>query len=508
MKFQVTQLIGCAALGAVLASGAASALAVERAVVDHAFVAQMAAEVAREPYEPPREQVTGFFRQLSYDQYRRIRFLPDASLWRADNLPFQVQFFHPGYLFSQTLELNEFTPTHTQPIPFSVKSFDYQELKPSFWARRGLNFAGFRVIHELNEPGKWDEVISFLGASYFRALAKGQRYGISARGLALNAGGPAAEEFPNFIEFWLGKPAAGATSLTLHALLASRSVTGAYTFVVRPGVATTVDVHATLYFRASVENVGLAPMSSMFWFGENSRDRFGDFRPEVHDSDGLLVAPRADERVWRPLTNPAELTRSDLPAPALAGFGLLQRDREFRSYEDLEAYYHVRPSLWVEAIGQWPAGRVRLVEIPTRDEYHDNIAAFFTPDTPPVPGKPIELSWRLHWTNEPVFGGPAGFVRSTRQTVQDGPAGRTRYVVDFAGIPAEVAPDAPVVADIALGGPAKLEQHQVSHNPHDGTWRLVLVLAAEPGAVATDLRARLKLGDRVLSETWTLAWKP
>lgn len=487
----------------------AVAATVERATVNHDYVKHLAAELSKETYEPPREQVTQFFRKLGYDEYRRIRFLPDASLWRSESLPFQVQFFHPGYLFNQTVELNEFTETHTQPIPFSVKGFDYQELKPSFWARRGLNYAGFRVITEFNERGKWDEVISFLGASYFRALGKGQRYGISARGLALNSGGPAAEEFPAFIEYWLGKPDPAAKSLTLHALLDSRSVTGAYTFVVTPGDSTVVEVRATLFFRQGVEVPGFAPMSSMFWYGENSPHRFGDFRPEVHDSDGLLVAPKNGERVWRPLVNPTGVTRSDFAAPALAGFGLLQRDRDFRNYQDLEAHYHDRPGVWVEAIGQWPAGRVRLLEMPTRDEYQDNIAAFFVPDQPVAPGKPLELAWKLHWTSQPVFGGPPGWVKATRQTPQDARPGRTRFVIDFAGVSAkDAAPDAAVTADVTLRGDAKIEHQQVVHNPYENTWRLVLVLAAAAEGPATDVRAQLKLGDRVLTETWALTWQP
>ncbi|MBA4136630.1 MAG: glucan biosynthesis protein G [Opitutus sp.] len=483
--------------------------AIERATVNHDYVKQIAAEVAKEPHESPREQVTAYFRKLGYDDYRRIRFIPDASLWRGDKLPFQIQFFHPGYLFNQTIELNEFTPTHTQPIPFSVKFFDYQNLTPSFWSRRGLNYAGFRVIHELNAPEKWDEVVSFLGASYFRALAKGQRYGISARGLALNAGGPATEEFPSFIEFWLGKPDPSSKSLTLHALLDSRSVTGAYTFVITPGETTIVDVQASLFFRQGVELPGMAPMSSMFWYGENSPDRFGDFRPEVHDSDGLLVAATKDERLWRPLINPTTILRSDFAAPALKGFGLLQRDRDFRSYEDLEAHYHARPSIWVEAIGQWPAGRVRLVEMPTKDEYHDNITAFFTPDQPVAPGTSLDLHWRLHWTNQRVFGGPEGWVRATRQTAEDGRRGRTRYVIDFDGLSVKSVPaDADLEADVSIRGEAKLEHQNVVRNDTDGSWRLVLIVTAAPDAPSSELRARLKLGDRVLTETWAMTWKP
>jgi glucans biosynthesis protein len=500
-----------AALAALLwfAPAARVAAGVERVTVDHDYVKQLAAEIATEPYEPPREQVSPFFRKLGYDGYRRIRFIPENSLWRSDNLPFQIQFFHPGYLFNQTLEIHEFTATHTQPIPFTQKFFDYQELKPSFWAKRGLNYAGFRVINEINAPGKWDEIVSFLGASYFRALAKEQRYGISARGLALNAGGPAAEEFPAFIEFWLGKPDPGAKSLTVHALLDSKSVCGAYSFMITPGAETLVDVHATLYFRANVEVPGLAPLTSMFWYGEASPHHFGDFRPEVHDSDGLLVAPSEGERLWRPLTNPVGLLRTDFPAPALGGFGLLQRDRELRNYEDLEAAYHLRPSVWVEALGQWPAGRVRLVELPAGNEFNDNIVAFFTPDQPVAPGKPLELSWRLHWTNAATFGGAPGWVRSTRQTIHDGAPNRTRYVVDFNGLPADVVPiNSELFPEIVTAGSAKLEHTHVVRNETDGSWRLVMAFSAPPDAPATELRARLKLGEKVVTETWAMTWKP
>lgn len=481
---------------------------VERATVDHDYVKQLAMEVAAEPYEPPREQVSPFFRKLGYDGYRRIRFIPENSLWRAENLPFQVQFFHPGYLFNQTIELHEFTATHTQPIPFTQKFFDYQELKPSFWAKRGLNYAGFRVITEINQPGKWDEIVSFLGASYFRALAKGQRYGISARGLALNSGGPAPEEFPSFIEFWLGKPDPGAKSLTIHALLDSKSACGAYTFVIAPGDETVIDVKATLFFRTAVDLPGLAPLTSMFWYGEMSPHHFGDFRPEVHDSDGLLIAD-ADTRTWRPLTNPVGLQRTDFPVTALGGFGLLQRDRDHRSYEDLEAFYHLRPSVWVEALGQWPAGKVRLVELPTGNEFADNMVAFFTPDAPVAPGKPLELAWRLHWTNAGTFGGAPGWVRSTRQTQHDGADNRTRYVVDFEGLKPElVPPTAELFPEIVTAGPAKLEHVHVVRNEHDGSWRLVMAFSAPAGSPITELRARLKYGDKVVTETWAMSWKP
>jgi periplasmic glucans biosynthesis protein len=488
---------------------AATTSAVERIVIDHDFVRRLAAEKAAKPHAEPRTDLPEFFARMNYDDYRRIRFVPEQGLWAAENLPFQVHFFHPGYLYQRTVRLHEFTGTHAQAIPFNAKSFDYQNLNVPLFSRWGLNYAGFRVLHPLNHPAKWDELISFLGASYFRALGRGQLYGISARGLSVNAGGPGREEFPVFTEFWLGKPSADASEIVVHALMESASLTGAYTFTVQPGGTTVVEVRATLFFRRATPLVGLAPMSSMFWFGEGSSSRFGDFRPEVHDSDGLLIAIDAQTRWWRPLNNPATLALSDFETSTLAGFGLLQRDRDFRNYEDFEARYERRPSLWVEPIGDWPRGRVRLIEIPARDEYHDNIAVFWTPSEPFPAGEPVELAWRLRWTFAPTFGGPPGWVRATRQTYDYGRPGRTKFVIDFDHVSLAAIPrEATLAPEIELLGPGRLEHQQVFFNEIDGSRRLILVLASEPGARPLEVRARLLHEERPVTETWVSQWMP
>jgi glucans biosynthesis protein len=287
-------------------------------------------------------------------------------------------------------------------------------------------------------------------------------------------------------------------------------VVGAYTFVVRPGVETVVEVKATLFFRSLVQTVGLAPMTSMFWFGEGSADHYGDFRPEVHDSDGLLVAPDDTTRIWRPLVNPGEVRMVDFPTTKFVGFGLMQRDRDFHHYEDLEARYEHRPSLWMEPVGPWPEGRVRLLELPTTGEQHDNVVAFWTPSKPPEPGsQPLELSWRLHWTNAPAFGGPPGRVIATRRTVQDGAPGRTHFVIDFViGTPGETKDNHSLVAEVKAPDGVRVMEKQVIHNEVDGSWRLSLRLAAKPGAAAADIRARLLLDGKPVTETWDMSWQP
>lgn len=483
--------------------------AVQREQVDHDYVRTIAEQRARQPHRADEGRIPAYFRDMTYDDYRRIRFLPENALWRSEAVPYRVEFFHAGYLFRRSVKIHEFTETHVQPVPFSVKAFDYQDLDVPFFSRWGLGFAGFKVLHPLNEEEKWDELVSFIGASYFRALGRGQRYGISARGLAINSGGPAPEEFPAFTEFWLGKPEADSKVFTVHALLEGASVTGAYTFELAPGDDTIVDVKATLFFRRSVELPGFAPMTSMFWYGEASPTRHGDFRPEVHDSDGLLVAPDAETRLWRPLQNPGQVRHTDFPAPALAGFGLLQRDRDFRSYEDIEGRYELRPSLWMEPVGAWPAGKVRLVELTARDEFHDNIVAFWTPDVPPEPGRPLELAWRLKWTRSPTAGGPPGWVRATRQTVALAGPRLTKFVVDF-DLPGEAqpGPGAEVTAEIAEPVGARVVYRQVVRNEVDQSCRLVLHVEAAEKVGTVELRARLLVRGEPLTETWVYPWTP
>ncbi|MEN9535894.1 MAG: hypothetical protein RIR37_1167, partial [Verrucomicrobiota bacterium] len=312
---------------------------------------------------------------LTYDQYRDIRFNPNQALWASDNLPFRAMFFHPGYLYREPVTLNEFTSSHQQRIRLAEAFFNYGPLiqKHGELPADG-GFAGFRLHTTLNNPEYFDELIVFQGASYWRALGRNQRWGISSRGIAVDTGiDGGAEEFPNFREFWLRKPEPGETQARLYALLDGPSYTGAYAFKIHPGNETIVEVRAVIFTRRAVQRLGIAPMSSMFWFGENSRRRFDDFRPEVHDTDGLAIRMGTGERIWRPICNDSgRLEFSFFSMDKCDGFGLLQRDRRFSAYEDDEAAYHLRPSLWIEPTSDWGPGRVMLMEIPTTNELADN----------------------------------------------------------------------------------------------------------------------------------------
>jgi glucans biosynthesis protein len=496
--------------GILIGVSAAAFGGVSRLAVDHAYVDDLAAGLAAKRYEPPRYDMPKRFRDLTPEEFAQIRFRPDAALWRDEGLPFQIQFDHLGDRRREPKQLFEFTDTHVQRIPFARRFFDYGTLDPAFWATWHLEYAGFRVLYPFGDSNRFEEAAAFLDGTRLRAIARGQIFGASVRALVTKGGEEEADEPPPaFVRFWLGKPAAAADAFTVHALLDGPAVTGAYTFVIRPGEDTTMDVQASLHFRRKVAELGLAPISGMFWFGEGSATRFGDYRPEVHTVDGLLFAPEAARRVWRPLLNPAKPQRTTFETPALAGFGLLQRDRDYRSYEDPDTGFERRPGVWVETLGAWPAGRICLVEEPTAEEAHDNVMVYWMPAAPVAPDRPLELSWRLHWSNVPRFGGPAGWVGATRQTVQDGAPGRTKFVVDFdPASMAGVAAGSEVTVAAEAAAPGRLVGQHLARNDLDGSWRLTLRVAAAPGSEPVDLRARLYLSGRPVTETWAFRWMP
>src|SRR4029453_9974111 len=343
----------------------------------------MARALAAKPYAKPLPNLPKALRELTYDQTRDIRFDPAKSLWRAEQLPFEVQFFHLGGYFEQPVRVHEIIGSEVREVAFDPADFDYGKNKIDRSQMRRVGFAGFRVHYPLNTPRYKDELLVFLGASYFRALGQGQRYGVSARGLAVDTGERGGEEFPRFEQFWIVRPTRNARELVIYALLDSRRMAGAYRFVVRPGAETMVEVTARLHFRESVAKIGIAPLTSMFYHGENQRSAADDFRPEVHDSDGLLIQSGSGEWIWRPLVNPRRLLVTSFAVSDPKGFGLLQRDRAFSSYEDLEARYELRPSVWIEPVGSWGAGRVELGSFRRPEKPTTNTAGRGTPTHAP-----------------------------------------------------------------------------------------------------------------------------
>ena len=444
--------------------------------------------------------------ELDYDHFRDIRFNMERSLWREQKLPFEIAFFHLGQNFQHAVRINEVAGGSVREIRFDPASFDYGANAIDPKKMRGLGFAGFRVHYAINTPKYKDEVLVFLGASYFRALGKGQVYGISARGLAIDTGIASGEEFPRFAEFWIERPATQATELTLYALLDSPRVAGAYRFVLKPGVETAVEVKVRLFLRENVTRLGLAPMSTMYFFGENQRSRREDYRPEVHDSDGLSIQSGTGEWLWRPLVNPKRLLVTSFAMSNVLGFGLMQRDRDFASYQDLEARYDLRPSVWNEPRGKWGAGRVELVQIPSPDETNDNIVAYWAPDAAPPLKQAFDYDYRVLWQKDAPMRPATSWVTQTRRgrgyvRNDDGTIG---FTIDFEG-PAlkKLPPDASV--EVVATGEANAEiREAIAHrNDVTGGWRVALRVFRPDANKPAELRAFLRSRTSALSETWS-----
>jgi len=502
-------LLACALLAA--AAGPRAAWAQATAADPFALVAERARALAAQPYVKPDGKLPADLAALRYDGHRDIRFRPERALWRDAGLPYEVQFFHPGWLFADPVRVHEVSGEGTRELGVDPRDFDYgrNTLDPARWPR--LGFAGFRVHYALNSPAYKDELVVFLGASYFRALGQGQRYGLSARALAIDTVArpdrpTQGEEFPRFVEFWLERPAADAKALTIHALLDSPRAAGAYTFIITPGENTVMQVRARLYLRAgstTIATLGIAPLTSMFLHGENQPDA-GDFRPEVHDSDGLSVHAGSGEWLWRPLVNPQFARRRGVLTTSFAttdprGFGLMQRDRAFGSYEDLEARYELRPSAWVEPIGNWGAGRVELVQLPTDEEIHDNIVAYWLPDALPRPGEPLDLAYRVHWQMKQDARPGTSWVAQTRRGRSYGKLapGEEKLVVDFVGPALSALPaDARVEPVVTAGADITVREAIAYRNEITGGWRLALRVQRAPDAPTAseplELRAYLR----------------
>ena len=472
-------------------------------------VAEAAHRLAQSPYRPPARSLPAALLkpQFTYDQHRDIRFRPDRALWRAQGLPFEMMFFHPGWLFEFPVTINEVEAGKVRHVAFDTRDFDYGKNGVNRQGFGDLGFAGFRVHYPLNNNAYKDEVAVFLGASYFRAVARGGRYGLSARALAVDTVGGKGEEFPRFVEFWVERPSANAKSLTIHALLDSPRVSGAYRFVVTPGDSTTIEVQSRIFLREPVATLGIAPLTSMFFSGENQAPDQDDFRPEVHDSDGLALHTGEHEWIWRPLVNPPSLMVSSFATTNPRGFGLMQRDRKFAHYEDLEARYELRPSTWIEPLGDWGAGRVELVQFPIQDETDDNAVAYWVPAKLPPPGQPLDLSYRMSWQSKNDRMPPQAWVVQsrrghgyTRTKVGD----EVQYVLDFDG-PALRALDPQTVVTAVVTADHNAEVLYTNVQPNDAaaglraTLRFKRIDAAKP----VELRAFLKTSNETVSETWS-----
>lgn len=499
------------------AVGSQAATAAPTQPFDYAWLKGQAHWLASHLYQPPGNTLPPAMAKLGYDQYQSIRFRGDHALWADAGLEFRVQFFHVGRSFTEPVRLYEVIDGQSREIVYDPAMFEWEKsgVDPSLM-KDHAGFAGFRVQFVTD----WrDDVAAFLGASYFRAVGGDTRqYGLSARALAVDTAFPRPEEFPRFTAFWFERPAKDSGTLTLYALMDSPSIAGALRMQISPGGTQIMDIDTALYPRKPIERLGIAPLTSMFFYGKNDRRGANDWRPEIHDSDGLSMWTGAGEWIWRPLTNPAPVHLNSYFDDNPRGFGLLQRDRNFDHYQDDGVYYNRRPSLWVEPKlgpgGGWGKGAVQLVEIPTVDETFDNIVAFWNPLERPKPGQELLFGYRLYWGTHMPFASPLAQTIATRTGI-GGTVGLKRqyyswhFVVDFAGGElGALAKDAPV--DAVITASRGQTEHVTAHFVEEfGGYRALFdVRPPDDDAGPIDLRLYLRLYGRPLTETWIYQWTP
>lgn len=500
MQFARRDVLLGAAAGAVLGLPVAAVRAATP--FSAAEVDRLARRLAGATYRPPNTDLPADLAGIGYDGYRGLRparsrlIFPDSPI-RLEPMP------RGGPLYRDRIELSTVNGGQAEPIPFDPTAYAEVPDGVTLPNDPAFGFSGFRLLGELNRPGVVDEIAVFQGASYFRALGRGSLYGLSARGLALGTGGP-AEEFPIFRAFWIERPAADG-SLRLHALLDGPSVAGAYHMAVRPGEMTRFDVEARLYPRVAIHAAGVAPMSSMFRSGPASARRFDDYRPAVHDSDGLEIWTGRGERLWRPLGNPTALALSVFADDSPKGFGLMQRSRDFADFEDAEAHYHQRPNLWVEPLGDWGRGSVQLLEIPTENEYHDNVAAFWRPAAPWPARREVRLAYRLHWGNAAVAPNPPLRVRATRTGARFA-GNQTQnarfYAVDYE--PDRSAGELSSLSPVVSASAGTVSDVRLEIIP--GGLARASFAFAPPATGTADLRLNLARGTARIGETWLMRW--
>nr|WP_256930403.1 glucan biosynthesis protein G [Pseudomonas sp. D1HM] len=465
-------------------------------------VAAEAKTLAEQKYQAPRSNLPKEFRDMKFADYQKIRFIGDKAQWADQKTPFKLSFYHQGMHFDTPVKINEVTATKVEEIKYDPSRFDFGDVQFDPKVTENLGWAGFRVLYPINKADKQDEIMTMLGASYFRVIGKGQTYGLSARGMAIDTALPSGEEFPRFTEFWIERPKAGDKHLVIFALLDSPRATGAYRFTLRPGLDTVVDVKSQMFLRDKVTKLGIAPLTSMYLFGANQPSKVLNYRRELHDSSGLAIHAGNGEWIWRPLNNPKHLSVSNFSVENPRGFGLLQRGRDFSHYEDLDDRYDKRPSAWIEPQGDWGKGSVDLVEIPTADETNDNIVAFWSPETLPEPGKPVDFAYRLHWTLDEAAMHPtdSAWVKQTLRSTGDvkqsnlirQPDGSVAYLIDFEGPSLKALPeDAAVRSQVSVGDNAELVENNVRYNPVTKGWRLTLRLKLKDPSKSTELRAAL-----------------
>ena len=479
---------------------------------------ERARAMAAQPYAPPPKPAPDVVQRIDYDAHGKLRFRPEYALFGNGPGAYPVTFQFLGGFFPKSVSMHQLIDGQAREIIYSPDYFTVTPDSPARELPPGTNgFAGL-WLQESRLQGDWtkrEPWATFLGASYFRAVGELGQVGMSARGIALNVASSTPEEFPDFVAHWITPAATEADPVVLLSLLDGPSICGAYRFMIYRDHKVVMDIENHLFLRSDIERLGIAPLTSMFWYAEYGREKIADWRPEVHDSDGLAIWNGNGERIWRPLNNPTRIFHTSYLDQTPKGFGLIQRDRVFDHYLDGVGYDR-RPSTWVEPIGDWGKGMVQLVEIPTDDEIHDNIGAYWLADRPTKAGDSLTYHYRLHWVAEQPFfpGAELAHVVATRmgrggQPGKPRPHGVYKFSVEFLGgtlgnLPFGVLPEPSIW--VSRGDVSLVQMEAVPDNV-PGHWRLFFDLKLD-GTDPVDMRVFLKQGNTVLSETWLYLFEP
>ena len=480
-----------------------------------------ARDLAHGPYTPPPRPSPEVLQKINYEEWGKIRFRMDDALFANGPGKFPVSFFHLGLFFQKAVEVHVIDGVSSRRIIYDQSYFDMPADSVARQLPKGAGFAGIRIQEPRDGALDWrrNDWVAFLGAAYFRAIGELRQYGLSARGVAIDvAVADRSEEFPDFTHFYIDSKAEDDT-LTLYAMMEGPSIVGAYKFTMKRTKAVVMDIETTLITRAQITRFGVAPLTSMYWFSETKKETAIDWRPEVHDSDGLSMWTGSGEHLWRPLNNPPRIMMSAFTDNNPRGFGLCQRDRVFDHYLD-GVNYDRRPTLWVEPLpgsdgAGWGKGWIQLCEIPTDDEIHDNIVAMWVPESPVPPGAELSYAYRLHWVADEPF--PSGLARVVATRLSRGgqpglprPKGVRKFVVEFFGAPLATLPYGIKPEMVISASRGSLEGYRhIEAVPDDvpGHWRIEFDLTVD-GADPVELRAYLQVGGQVLSESWMFQYHP
>lgn len=461
-----------------------------------------AEDLARRPFAPYEVKHPAELDKIDYDAHWRIKYREDATV-KVGDVP--LQFFHLGVYFRAPVRMSIVEDGQAREILYNPASFDMPEDSPARAIESDAGWAGFRIMR----PDLKSDWISFLGAAYFRTDGADRQYGLSARALAIDTGMNTPEEFPRFTEFYVEDSASPYSDVVIYALMDGPSVAGAYRMEIDNETGQVMDIQSQLFFRKPVERLGIAPLTSMYWYSESNRIQAFSWRPEVHDSDGLSMLTGGGEQIWRPLSNPGSLMTSSFVDNNPRGFGLIQRDRVFANYQDDGVFYNRRPSVWIEPTGDWGKGAVQLVEIPTDDEIYDNIVAYWLPADLPTAGESREFNYRIYWGELEPHPSPLALTVATRigaggvPGLRPRPLNQVRVVVDFdGGDLAKLTSQEGVKPKVTVGDQAKVLELAARPIAQATGWRLTFDLEVPETVDTLDVRAFLEKGGVPLTETW------